>query len=41
MIDQDFCEYLEYQICKVFEHSDNEEIKYFWCDGVTLSQADS
>jgi hypothetical protein len=38
MIDQDFCEFLEYEICKAFEHSDNSEVKSFWCDGVTFSQ---
>lgn len=38
MLDQDFCEFLEYEICKAFEHSENEEIKGFWCDGVLLNQ---
>src|SRR5688500_11621903 len=40
MLDQDFCEFLEYEICKAFEHSDNEEIKGFWCDGVLLTEPD-
>jgi hypothetical protein len=34
MFDQDFCAFLEYEICKAFQHSDNEEVKGFWCDGV-------
>ena len=38
MIDQEFCEYLEYEICRAFEHTDNEQIKGFWCDGVLLDQ---
>ena len=38
MLDQGFCEYLEYEICKAFELSENELIKGFWCDGVLLNQ---
>ena len=41
MLDQDFCQYLEFEICKVFEHSNNEQIKSFWCDGVVLNQTDN
>jgi hypothetical protein len=41
MLDQDFCDFLEYQICRAFEHSDNEEIKGFWCDGVWLNEAET
>ena len=41
IIDKDFCEFLEYQICKAIEHSDNEETKGFWCDGVLLNQPDN
>ncbi len=41
MINRDFCEFLEYEICKAFEHSDNEEINGFWCDGVLTNQPDS
>jgi hypothetical protein len=40
MLDQDFCEFLEYEICRAFENSDNDQIKGFWCDGVALSQPD-
>jgi hypothetical protein len=38
MLNQDFCVFLEYEICKAFEHSDNDQIKGFWCDGVLLNQ---
>ncbi len=41
IIDQDFCEFLEYEICNAIEHSDNDEIKGFWCDGVLTDQPDS
>lgn len=41
MINQDFCEFLEYEICKAFKHTDNDQIKGFWCDGVLLNQSDS
>jgi hypothetical protein len=34
MIDRDFCDFLECEIGKVFEYSDDDEIKGFWCDGV-------
>ncbi|POY36752.1 hypothetical protein C3K47_10365 [Solitalea longa] len=41
MLDQDFCEYLEYEICKAFEQSNYDQIKGYWCDGVLLNQPDS
>lgn len=41
MITHDFCEFLEYEICKAFEHSDNDQVKGFWCDGVVISQSDN
>lgn len=41
MIDQEFCEFLEYEICKAFEHSNDDRIKGFWCDGVLLNQPDN
>lgn len=34
MFDQDFCTYLEYQLCEFFKSSDQEALKGFWCDGV-------
>ena len=36
MIDQDFCDFLEYELCDAFAFSDNELVKGFWCDGVLL-----
>ncbi|MBK9637241.1 MAG: hypothetical protein IPO63_05310 [Bacteroidetes bacterium] len=41
MLNQDFCEFLEYEICKVFELSENDQIKGFCCDGVLLNQPDN
>lgn len=41
MINQDFCEFLEYEICKAIELSNNDQIKGFWCDGILLNQPDS
>ena len=38
MLDKEFCEFLEYRICKFLEHSDNLETKGFWCDGVSLPE---
>jgi hypothetical protein len=38
MIDQNFCDFLEYEICKAFKHSNNDEIKGFFCDGILLSE---
>lgn len=40
MIDQDFCDFLEYELCRAFENSDKEKVKGFWCDGVLLSETD-
>jgi hypothetical protein len=36
MLDQHFCETLEYKLCAVFKNSDSESLKGFWCDGVVL-----
>lgn len=41
MINQDFCEFLEYQICKAIELSDIDQIKGFWCDGILLNQPET
>ena len=41
MLDQDFCEMLEYKICEVLENIRNEKVNGFWCDGVLLSEPDS
>lgn len=36
MLDQDFCNFLEYKIGEAFENSTSEPFKHFWCDGVLL-----
>jgi hypothetical protein len=38
MLDEEFCEFLEYEICKAFSNSDLQELKYFGCDGVLLNE---
>lgn len=35
MIDENFYRLLEYKICEALKNSSNEEVKTFWCDGVT------
>jgi hypothetical protein len=36
MLDNEFCEFLEYEISKAFTNSTNDIVKHFWCDGVLL-----
>jgi hypothetical protein len=36
MLDQNFCEYLEYHLCKAFALSDKTDVKGFCCDGILL-----
>ena len=36
MLDNEFCEFLEYKISEAFTKSNNEQVKHFWCDGVLL-----
>ena len=36
MLDQNFCEFLEYEITKALSESTDERLKGFWCDGVLL-----
>lgn len=36
MLDNEFCNFLEYQLTSAFENSDDEAVKGFWCDGVIL-----
>ena len=36
MLDDDFCNFLEYQLTLGFDHSDDESLRGFWCDGVVL-----
>ena len=38
MLDQIFCEILEYRLCDAFEDFTDEGLKGFWCDGVLLSE---
>ena len=40
MLDQNFCETLEYKLCDAFENLENENLKVFWCDGILLSEDD-
>jgi hypothetical protein len=41
MLDQGFCETLEYKICDAFENISDAGVKGFWCDGVLLSEPDN
>ncbi len=36
VLDPDFCTALEYAITRAFHHSNRDELKGFWCDGVVL-----
>ena len=36
MLDQDFCDYLEYEISKALWNSTNDQKRHFWCDGILL-----
>ncbi len=40
MIDEHFCEFLEYEICKALECLDEPESSGFWCDGILKSQSE-
>jgi len=33
---EDFCVYLEYHLSRVFKNFEDDEIKFFWCDGVAM-----
>ncbi len=41
MLDQNFCEFLEYEITKALSNSEDERIKGFWCDGVLLPDSEN
>ena len=41
MLDQNFCEYLEFQITKAFSSLTDERLKSFWCDGVLLPDSEN
>jgi hypothetical protein len=32
---EEFCLHLEYHLCRTFDHTTSEELKGFWCDGVS------
>ena len=32
---EDFCVYLEFHLCRTFDNSTAEELRGFWCDGVS------
>ena len=34
---KEFCGHLEYHLCSTFKKSGKEELKGFWCDGVSWS----
>jgi hypothetical protein len=36
MLDEDFCNFLEYQISNALANSKNATIRGFWCDGILL-----
>jgi hypothetical protein len=38
MLDQNFCESLEYRISDALARSNDEEVKGLWCDGILLSE---
>ena len=41
MLDQNFCSFLEYHLSKCFKHATDEDLKHFWCDGITLPSNES
>ena len=41
MLDQGFCEALDYKISEALENIRDEKAKGFWCDGVSLSEPDN
>lgn len=41
MLNEAFCEFLEWEICRALEYSGNLETNGFWCDGVLLNEPDN
>jgi hypothetical protein len=41
MLNQDFCEFLEYEITKALSGSEDVRLRGFWCDGVLLPYSES
>lgn len=33
---EDFCIYLEYHLSKTFKNFEDDELRRFWCDGVSM-----
>lgn len=40
ILDEDFCVFLEYRLTRAFNYSNDERLKYFWCDGVLLPDSE-
>jgi len=40
MIDEDFCNILEWELSEAFLNSGLDALKRFWCDGVLMSEPD-
>jgi hypothetical protein len=38
MIDQNFCDALEYKLCELLSNSSSDDVRGFWCDGVLKSE---
>lgn len=32
---EEFCNYLEYHLCKTFQNSNLANVKWLWCDGIS------
>lgn len=41
MLDQEFCQFLEYEISKALGNSESKELMGFWCDGILLSEPEN
>ncbi|MEM9390804.1 MAG: hypothetical protein AAGA02_10040 [Bacteroidota bacterium] len=37
---EEFCIYLEYQLCYLFEYHNHEDLRGYWCDGVSFPMPD-
>ena len=38
---EEFCTRLEFRLCREFTESDDAELKWFWCDGVSWFPTDN
>lgn len=41
MLDQNFCDYLEYELSQAFSYSTDHIVKKFWCDGILLPSSEN